>query len=165
MDIPSGVTNGVSKDIYDQYRAGRDSACIDLVIAGVFRGNPVVLLSKRSKTVCYGEKWWMYGGALAAYASIEEFITERVKKESGVDIKDGLKALVGVYRTGSSDQAGSTLQVCYAAFVQEDVLESFSVDSAHDQAKLFTKEDLDQIPSSEKHWYPMRVATAVLSAI
>lgn len=164
--IPEGVTDGVPKDIYDQYRAGRDSACVDLMVATKRHGKPAVLLSKRKTSVCYGGKWWMYGGALQSYASIEAFIAERVRRECGVDITGRCKkALVGVYRTASSDHIGSTLQPCYAAWVDENELASILTDDAHDVLRIFTPSDIDALPENETHWYPMRVARKVLASM
>jgi hypothetical protein len=116
VSVPEGVVNGVSPEVYSEYRKGRDSACVDIVIATTLEsGEPAVLLSKRAENVCYGGKWWIYGGALQSYRSIEDFISERAEKECGVPVEP--RALIGVYRTMSSDFIGSTLQPCYAAVV------------------------------------------------
>ena len=163
--IPDGVTDGVPPDVYNAYRKGCDSACTDIVFVTILPdGRPAVLLSFRKKGVCYGEKWWVYGGAIKSYCSIASFISDRAENECGVRSKP--QALVGVYRTMSDDAIGSTLQPCYAAIVPyEKVREKQPLDSGHDNVRLFTLVELEQIPSKNKHWYPMQVANLVLRAL
>lgn len=160
--IPEGVTTGVPPDIYNEYRRGRDSACVDIVIATRLpTSEPAVLLSKRKDNVCFGGKWWIYGGALQSYVSIEDFISGRASKECGVPVKP--EALIGVYRTIAEDHIGSTLQPCYATRVAYEVVEKkMATDDGHSNVKLFTLGDLEDLPQEEQHWYPMRVAKIVL---
>lgn len=163
--IPQGVENGVPPDVYNAYRRGRDSACVDIVFATHLpNGKPAVLFSFRKKGVCFEEKWWIYGGALQSYCSIHHFISDRAEKECGV--RASPQALVGVYRTMSDDAIGSTLQPCYATIVPyEEVRKKKQLDSGHNDVRLFTLEELEQIPEEHKHWYPMRVAKLVLLAM
>lgn len=132
-NVPPGVTAGVPSEVYSEYRKGRDSACVDIVLVTVLEdGTPAVLLSLRKPDVCYGNKWWIYGGALQAYRSAEDFIAERATKECGVPVKP--QVLVGVYRTMAEDYIGSTLQLCYAARVPiEAVRAKMSTDPNHIQ--------------------------------
>ena len=164
IDVPEGVTPGVSPDIYNAYRMGRDSACIDIVIVTSLEdGTPAVLMSKRADNVCYGGKWWIYGGALQSYRSVADFIGERARKECGVEVRP--KALIGVYRTMSGDFVGSTLQPCYASFVPvAQIRDHKKVDDAHSSVRLFTAGELSVMPAAESHWYPLRVAKIALEA-
>jgi hypothetical protein len=162
---PKGVTSGVSPEIYNEYRKGRDSACVDIVlVTRLENGAPAVLLSLRKPDVCYGNKWWIYGGALQAYRSISEFIQERATKECGVLVAP--EVIIGVYRTMSEDYIGSTLQPCYAARVPiETVRAKVSTDQNHSSVRLFTLAELEEIPAENEHWYPMRVSEIALQAM
>src|SRR3989344_2693287 len=163
--IPDDVTDGVPPEVYNAYRKGCDSACTDIVFVTILPdGRPAVLLSFRKKGICYGEKWWVYGGAIKSYCSITSFISDRAESECGVRAKP--QALVGVYRTMSDDAIGSTLQPCYVAIVPyEKVKEKKQLDSGHGDVRLFTLGELEQIPSEHRHWYPMRVSYLVLRAL
>lgn len=162
---PEGVTNGVSPEVYGEYRRGRDSACVDIVlVTRLETGTPAVLMSLRNPTVCFGGKWWIYGGALQAYMSIEEFISERAAKECGVPVRP--EVLLGVYRTIAEDHIGSTLQPCYAARVPiEAIRAKMSTDEGHSNVRLFTISELILLKGNcapEYHWYPVRVALLAL---
>jgi len=162
---PAGVTQGVSSDTYNEYRRGRDSACVDIVlVTHLENGTPAVLMSLRNPGVCFGGKWWIYGGALQAYMSIEEFISARATKECGVPVKP--EVLIGVYRTIAEDHIGSTLQPCYAARVPIEVIRAkMSTDEGHSNVRLFTISDLILLEGQhgpEYHWYPVRVALLAL---
>jgi hypothetical protein len=163
--IPQGVTPGVPAEIYSEYRKGRDSACVDIVLVTRLEdGTPAVLLSLRKPDVCYGNKWWIYGGALQAYRGIEDFISERATKECGVPVKP--EVLIGVYRTMSEDFIGSTLQPCYAACVSiEAVRAKMSTDPNHSSVRVFTLEEIEEIPYENTHWYPMRVSRLAIAAM
>ena len=165
VNIPDGVMPGVSPDIYNAYRQGRDSACVDIaIITKLSDGKPAILLSLRKKDVCFGGKWWIYGGALQAYTTVEDFITGRASKECGVSVKP--EVLVGVYRTIAGDHIGSTLQPCYASRVPFEAIQAkMATDSNHENIRLFTLEELDAIPEWEHHWYPMRVARIALKSV
>ena len=165
VDVPEGVMPGVPPDIYNAYRKGRDSACVDIVIATRLEdGTPAVLMSKRADNVCYGGKWWIYGGALQSYRSIVDFIGERASKECGVEVRP--QVLIGVYRTMSGDFVGSTLQPCYASFVSvAQIRKHKKVDDAHSSVRLFTADELLAMSAAESHWYPLRVANRVLRAM
>ena len=164
---PAGTTNGVPPDVYDAYRRGRDSACVDIMLATRLKdGTPAVLLSKRKVNVCFGGMWWMYGGAVGSYQSMTDFVVERAKKECGIRPDPSELVLVGVYRTCAPDIIGSTLQPCYAARVGlAEIQKYMGTDQAHESIKLFTLRELYQIPTAEQHWYPMRVASLVLQAL
>lgn len=162
---PEGVTSGVSPKVYNEYRRGRDSACVDIVlVTRLENGNPAVLMSLRKPNVCFGGKWWIYGGALQAYMSIEEFIAGQATKECGILVTP--EVLVGVYRTMAEDFIGSTLQPCYAARVPIEVIRAkMSVDEGHSSVRLFTISDLCLLEGKREddyHWYPVRVALLAL---
>lgn len=163
--IPKGVTAGVPPEVYSEYRKGRDSACVDIVLVTRLEdGTPAVLLSLRKPDVCYGNKWWIYGGALQAYRSVEDFISERATKECGVPVMP--QVLIGVYRTMSEDYVGSTLQLCYAAQVPiEAVRAKMSTDPNHSSVRLFTLAELEEIPDENGHWYPMHVSRIALKSM
>ena len=159
---PEGITQGVPGDVYNAYRRGRDSACVDIMLCTRSPlGSAAVLLSKRASNVCFANKWWMYGGALGSYEPIEEFLAGRVEKECGIRAKP--EVLIGVYRTCAADFIGSTLQPCYAARIPYGkATAKATTDSAHSSVRLFTRSELETIPIDEQHWYPMRVARLVL---
>jgi ADP-ribose pyrophosphatase YjhB (NUDIX family) len=163
--VPEGVTSGVDPETYSAYRKGRDSACVDLVITTELEnGEPAVMLSLRSKDVCFGGKWWVYGGALQAYESIDNFISDRAKRECGVEARP--QALIGVYRTCAEDFVGSTLNLCYMTFVQVETLRAFmATDDRHQRVALFSTSELSHLDKGEQHWYPMRVARLALEAL
>ncbi len=146
VNIPMGVTDTVPPEIYGEYRRGRDSACVDMVIVTRLpTGDPAVMLSMRKPTVCFGGKWWIYGGALQAYVPDDEFVSRRATRECGVEVKP--EVLIGVYRTCAGDHIGSTLQPCYAARVSYDaVMENMKKDEGHTDVRLFTLEQLRGIP-------------------
>lgn len=159
---PEGVTHGVPADVYGAYRKGRDSACVDIVLVTRFEnGEPAVLLSLRKPDVCFGNKWWIHGGALQAYMSITDFISERATKECGVPVVP--EVLIGVYRTIAEDHIGSTLQACYAARVPiQSVRQKMIADDGHSTVRLFTESEMEEIPPENAHWYPCRVAKIAL---
>lgn len=165
VTVPGGVTEGVRPEIYGAYRVGLDSACADMVIATRLEdGTPAVLLSKRSPGVCYGNKWWIHGGATHAYRPIATFLRDRAERECGV--RQAPDALIGVYRTMSEDFIGSTTQSCFATKVSVELIRAhMKTDGAHRQVRLFGLSDLELIPEEERHWYPMRVSRIVLSAL
>jgi ADP-ribose pyrophosphatase YjhB (NUDIX family) len=141
---------------------------VDIVlVTRLETGTPAVLLSLRNPTVCFGGKWWIYGGALQAYMSIEEFIAGRATKECGVPVRP--EALIGVYRTIAEDYIGSTLQPCYAARVPIEVIRAkMSTDEDHSNVRLFTISDLILLEGNrapEYHWYPVRVALLALRSM
>lgn len=161
-DVPQGITPGVPAEVYNAYRRGRDSACVDIVIVTQRPdGTPAVLLSLRKPNVCFGGKWWIYGGALQAYRSIHDFISERASTECGVTVEP--EALIGVYRTIAEDHIGSTMQPCYVSRVPfASAVQKMTTDTGHSAILLFTERELAEIPKQERHWYPMRVARLAL---
>ncbi len=163
--IPEGVTKGAPSEIYGGYRKGLHGACCDIVIVTTLpSGQHAVLLSLRKLEVCFGGTWWIYGGATHAYRDIGEFISERASKECGVSVEP--QALVGVYVTYAADHIGSTMQPCYMAFVDYDVIkENMLTDTGHNNVKLFTQSELDEMPEDERHWYPIRVSKRVFAAL
>lgn len=150
------VTSSVPADVYNTYRLGRDSACGDVLISTKnSNGAFAVLLSMRRQDVCFGGMWWIHGGALLSYASLTDFVAERAEKECGIPVT--LKALLGIYRTCAADYIGSTLQPCYAAEVPYEVLEQKVSDAGHTDIRLFTIEEWNAVPNSQRHWYVDRV--------
>ncbi len=161
---PEGIADGVPADVYDTYRRGRDSACVDMVVATKKPdGEYAVLLSKRKPNVCFGGTWWIHGGALLSYASITDFVASRTEKECGVQVEP--EVLLGVCRTCASDYIGSTLQPCYAGRVPYEAIAQKAVDSGHTDVRLFTIAELLEIPKAEKHWYPMWAAEMTLQSL
>lgn len=165
LDVPAGVSRGVSSSAYSEYRSGLDSACADIVVVTRREdGEPAVLLSLRRPDKCFGNKWWIYGGAIHAYRTICDFLSERAAQECGVSAEP--EALVGVYRTMAEDHIASTLNVCYAARVPVEAIQAkLATDSGHTSARLFSLNELVQIPLEQRHWYPMRVSQIVLASM
>jgi ADP-ribose pyrophosphatase YjhB (NUDIX family) len=125
---------------------------------------PAVVLSKRNSESSYGNTWWMYGGALPAYAPIADFITKRAEEESGIAAAPQI--LVGIYRICAADRLDSSLTLCFAAEVPyEEVTKKMSTDKGHQEVRLFTLKELDALPQEETHWYPTRVAQLALEAL
>jgi ADP-ribose pyrophosphatase YjhB (NUDIX family) len=161
---PEGVrTNGVDETIYTGYRMGLDSACVDIVITTRLEdGTPAVLMSRRKDNVCYGGMWWIYGGALQAYKTIDNFIADRAKKECGIIVSP--QALIGVYRTMSYNLIGSTIQLCYVTTVPvSDIQSRMVTDDGHIEIRLFTLKDLPPESNEEYHQYVLRVSKIALS--
>lgn len=162
-NTPPVITRGVSSSVYDAYRIGLDSACVDIAICTIKPdGTPAVLLSKRAPNKCFGGKWWVYGGALHSYRPIGEFIAERAAKECGVVPE--VKALIGVARTCAADVLGSTLQPCYLGLVEYAAIEKSIADRDHSAVRLFTIDEYYRLPGPEQYWYIEEiVATAIAS--
>lgn len=156
--VPQGhLAGGVSPEIYNGYRKGLESACIDMVITTeLSNGVPAVIASKRADNKPFGGTWFMYGGALHSYRSITEFIMGRVLKESGLTPK--IEGLIGFFRTCAEDFLASTMQLCFVGYVPYyECVEQMKSDRDHTECKFFTFEDIVALPISEQHWYPMLV--------
>lgn len=155
VKVPEGhFLGGVDSDIYDGYRKGLDSACVDVVVTTLLRHDkPAVLASKRAPSKLFGNKWWMQGGALCSYCSITDFVFERIWKKCGVC--PHIQGFIGVFRTCSDDVLGSTINLCYVGFIQRHKLAHVQMDENHTDFRLLTLEDLEDLPDKEKHWYPM----------
>ena len=155
--IPEGHrAGGVESNVYNGYRQGLDSACIDVVITTRLPvGIPVVLATKRAPGKLFGNKWWMQGGALHSYRSIEDFLCERVQAECGV--RPALEGFIGVFRTCADDRLGSTMNLCYVGYVPYEDVVTAGYDDDHTACRLLTMSDLAFLPDSEKYWYPMYV--------
>lgn len=163
--LPEGVKDGVSPEVYNAYRQGRDSACVDIVfVTRGENGTPMVVMSLRAPNACYGNKFWIYGGALGAYQSIGDFIAAKAEKECGVRAEP--QALIGVYRTMAEDKIGSTTQPCYVAEVPiAAIREKGHVDGAHTSLTLMSEINLLYLNHHRDyriHWYPLRVAILAL---
>lgn len=164
VEAPDGVSPTASKEDFDGYRRARDGACADLaLVTRLDDGTPAALLGRRSATAPWPEVWWIFGGATAAYGNIEEWIAERVKQECGVEAVP--QALLGVYRTCAPREdgiVGSTIQVCYAAYVDlEEIRRSMRADRGHTELRLFSAETLRLLLHQEDktvHWYPVKAA-------
>ncbi len=154
--------NGVN--IMAEYRRGKEMACADVVICTIEGGTPKVLLSKRNKNEPFGGYWWVHGGSLGAYVDMREFITKRAERECGVRVEP--QVLLGFYRTSAADAAQSTTQPCFAAKVDSQILSArMQTDPNHESVRLFTAEELSELPHHERHWYPMHVAQLTLENI
>jgi hypothetical protein len=164
--LPEGVVDRIADgSVLEQYRAGKDMACEDIII-GTHRpdGTPVVMLSLRKPTESFGGKWWVYGGSTTAYADVLEFIAKRAERECGVPVVP--QGLIGFYRTCAADKPQSTLQPCFGAVVDYSVVDKkMATDPNHESIRLFTLEELDQVPEEQRHWYPRRVAKLLLIAM
>lgn len=153
--VPEGHRlGGVDSSVYDGYRSGLDSACVDVVVTTMLRHDkPAVLASKRAPDKLFGNKWWMQGGAIHSYRLITDFVLERTKK--GCGIYPYMQGFIGVFRTCADDVLGSTLNLCYVGFVQRHKLAQIYADKNNTSFRLLTLEDLEDLPDEEKHWYPM----------
>ena len=164
-EVPEGVNRGAVPEVYAGYRQGLHGACCDkAIVTRQPNGKPAIMLSLRKKSVCFGGVWWIYGGAIHAYRDIAAFVSERAASECGVEVPPHV--LIGVYMTNASDHIGSTMQPCFASFVPYDtIMQKMRTDSGHGDVRLFTTEELRQIPESEQHWYPMRIAHRTLESL
>lgn len=155
VKVPEGhCLGGVDSDIYDGYRKGLDSACVDVVVTTLLRHDkPAVLAFKRAPGKLFGQKWWMQGGALYSYCSITNFVFERIWKKCRVP--PDIQGFIGVFRTYPDDFLGSTVNLCYVGFVQRHKLAQVHLDKNYTDFRLLTLEDLEDLPDEEKHWYPM----------
>jgi len=151
----------------EEYTRGTSAwtrTCVDIVIATRLpSGTPAVLSSRRKENVSFGGYWWMYGGAVPPYLRFETFIRKRAKEECG--IQPVLGGLIGVYLTCAENMPTSTLQPCYVGNVPFEKVEQAQTDSNHDCFRLLTKDDLSELPSKERHWYPMHVFGKVLRSM
>lgn len=155
LTVPKGHrVGGVPGPVYQGYREGLDSACVDVVLTTTVPGvGNSVLAIKRKLGTCFGSKWWMMGGALHSYRSIAEFIKERAKQECGV--KPRLEGVIGCFRTAANDALACTTNICVVGRVSfKAVDQKFKADDAHSACRLLTLEDLKNLPEEEKHWYP-----------
>lgn len=154
--VPAGHRkNGVEKvETYNEYRRGLECACADIVVCTRLPdGKPAVLASKRAKHKPCGEYWWMQGGAIQAYRSVEEFVAERAEKECGV--RPTVEGLIGVFRICAEDLIASTLGPCYVGSVPfADISGKFRSDGDHTDCRIFTFEELADLPKEEVYWYP-----------
>jgi ADP-ribose pyrophosphatase YjhB (NUDIX family) len=153
----------LSDDEYAAMQFGSTYACADIVVVtkapnGLFG----VLLSKRTKGKPFAGKWWVYGGKMGAGELPEDTARIRAAKECGIDVRP--QVLLGVYHTIAPDFMCSTIQSCYAAFVDYEKLMGAHVDEDHSAVSLFSMAELDGLPEHEKAWYPMYVAQRVISA-
>lgn len=153
--VPEGhVSGGVDSAMYDGYRKGLDSACVDVVITTVLPdGVAAVLASKRASGKLFGNKWWMQGGAIHSYRRVHGLLVERAEKECGA--RPRLEGFIGVFRTCAEDMLGATTNLCYVGFVPYDDLGKVKTDQDHTGLRLLTLEDCCGLPEEEKHWYPM----------
>jgi len=163
--VPDDVTGRVENDAtMVEYRNAKGMACTDLLIATKKPdGKYGVVLSRRKKTDPFGGFWWMHGGSIGAYMSIESFIATRAPKESGVKVKP--QVLIGVYYTSAEDFPQSTIQPLYASLVPHDALANVTTDANHDSIRTFTTEDLGQLSREERHWYPMSTSMLLLKVL
>lgn len=157
VNIPDGqVPNGVSQEYYEGYRSGLLSACADIVITTTLEnGEPAVLAIKRSPNKSFANTWYMIGGAIQNYASIESFLRHSVKDEVGIDGFD-IEAMVGAYRTTAHDQVADTIALCYVTTIPvEKIRQNIKVNQDHTDWKLLTKNDIDKLPNDERFWHPI----------
>ena len=155
--VPDGHEKGwVSDEAHREHRAKREVACVDVVICTRLPGGePAVVAIKRAPDQSFGGKWWMQGGEVSSYIGFAEFVAERAKRECGV--APMIEGMIGVFRTCAEDHIGDTLQVCYVGSIPYAELERAQADKDHSALRLLTKNDLDDLPEGERHWYPMRV--------
>jgi ADP-ribose pyrophosphatase YjhB (NUDIX family) len=99
--------------------------------------------------------WYMPGGQLFAYIPIAEFLKTKCQKEAGLELEPD--ALIGFYRNDGPDKAASVIAPCYCVFVPWEAICKTQPADGHDQWRLFTEADLDALPETETHWYPMYV--------
>jgi len=164
VTVPSGHrTGGVPQDTYLAYRQGLECACADVVIATILEsGEPAVLGLRRSNPP-YKNMWYMPGGAIHSYMPYTEFLVGKIRKETGLNMAP--EVLLGVYRNNAEDYPCSVTALCYAALVPVEAIRATKPADGHDDWRLFTAADLDQLPPEQTHWYPMHVWRRVLSAV
>lgn len=63
----------VASEHYRGYRKGRVVACADVVSISNHMEDPMVLLSRRTRAPMQGE-WWVQGGTMSCYTSIDRFL-------------------------------------------------------------------------------------------
>jgi ADP-ribose pyrophosphatase YjhB (NUDIX family) len=140
-----------------------DSACVDIVIATTDKkGEPRVLAIKRGPNKPFANKWWMQGGALHAYVSTLDFVTERAEKECGV--RPQIVGLICVARTCAPDFLASTTQPCYLGLVPFEKI-CVKYDADHSAGRLLGWNDLSHLPTDEQHWYPMFAFKTAINAL
>lgn len=160
---PGHRAGGVPQETYLGYRQGLESACADVVIATILKsGRPAVLGLRRSNPP-YNGKWYMPGGAIYAYMPYAEFLREKIRKETGLNMNP--EVLLGVYRNNAEDLICSVMALCYAALVPVETIRTTKPADGHDVWGLFTTDDLDALLVNETHWYPMHVWRKVLAAL
>ncbi|MDP3771772.1 MAG: hypothetical protein Q8Q94_00140 [bacterium] len=168
ITVPPGHrSGGVSPDIYDGYRQGLDSACADVVITTRMPdGEAGFLAVKRALGKPFGGKWWMQGGAIHSYRSIESFLVDRAERECGVS--PVIQALIGVFRTCAEDFLASTTNLCYVGFAPYHMVERASADKDHIAFHLFSAHEFRGSVYTHKeewHWYPIQVFNAALDSM
>ena len=154
--VPAGHRfGGVAQRVYDGYRNGLEGACADIVITARMpkNGTPVVLASRRAMDKPFGRQWWMQGGAVHSYRSLQEFIIERAEKECGVRPK--IEGIIGIFRTCAEDKLCSTTQICFVGFAPYEELSHVCVDNDHKEWRLIRLDELLELERYDNfHWYP-----------
>lgn len=184
--IPESATRrGVSSDIYDGYRKGLVSACADAVVVQVRDGKPRVPLIRRTRPPFSG-CWWVMGGAIFNFRSINQFLLWKIARETRLTTLDidafvhdnalldetkicsGIRIVgcMGVARTAADDTVGEkvcdTLNVCYLAEIAPDI--EISHDRDHDSIRFFEWDDLLKKDTAPGHWYPLWAVEKALKA-
>lgn len=158
---PNVVTQLESYAPISETKRAKDLVAVDgLVCTRMPDGSPAVLFSVRAPGA-FGGKHWGYGGTTSAYGDIITFLEACVERESGVPF--AAEVWVCNARTCAPELAQSTVNFCYAGYVPYEVVQSKKKTTAdHREPRLFTLQDVFNIPRDQAHWFPTRAAMMAL---
>lgn len=156
-------------NVYEASREYLTTSCVDLFIFVKMKsGGYKVYLILRNPSAFLGGFQWCMGGAHPKGLSNEEFLHRRVHAETGGKLSVYPHAYVGTYTTKArhpkTGKLISTTQVCYAALVDEGLIQ-LGHDQDHSGAQLYTLKEYLGLPQDQQHPYIKRVVERGLKAL